>query len=111
MKDRFKYVYDLSGEWKKFTGLPFVFACWVANKPVSKIFSELLNKAAAEGVTNIPSVLKQYGSGEIENSVAEKYLSTNIDFNFNEPKKQALKLFLSYIKEFTENRMKETLPH
>lgn len=111
MKDQFKYVYDLSGEWKKYTGLPFVFACWVANKPVSKTFSELLNKAAAEGVTNIPAVLNQYGSGEIENSVAEKYLSESIDFNFNEQKKKALELFLSYIEEFTESKLKESLPH
>src|SRR6185369_11597556 len=30
LKNKFKYTYDLSGEWKIFTGLPFVFACWVA---------------------------------------------------------------------------------
>ncbi len=26
------YIYDLGLEWKKFTGLPFVFAAWVSNK-------------------------------------------------------------------------------
>ncbi len=35
--DRYPFVYDLGAEWKKWTGLPFVFAVWVAlrSTPVS----------------------------------------------------------------------------
>lgn len=29
---RYRYVYDLAGEWKSLTGMPFVFARWVARK-------------------------------------------------------------------------------
>ncbi len=29
---RYPYVYDLGGEWKRWTGLPFVFAVWVAQR-------------------------------------------------------------------------------
>lgn len=32
---RFPYAYDLGEEWKKWTGLPFVFAVWVARRGVS----------------------------------------------------------------------------
>ena len=34
----FRYRIDLAGEWKKFTGLPFVFACWTANKIIDTEF-------------------------------------------------------------------------
>jgi chorismate dehydratase len=37
------YVYDLGLAWKEFTGLPFVFAAWVANKQLSKNFIQLFN--------------------------------------------------------------------
>ena len=33
-----KYVYDLSEEWMKLTGLPFVFAVWVANRDLPTEF-------------------------------------------------------------------------
>ncbi|MBA3972463.1 MAG: menaquinone biosynthesis protein, partial [Bacteroidetes bacterium] len=28
LNDKYRYAYDLAEEWQKFTGLPFVFACW-----------------------------------------------------------------------------------
>ena len=33
MVQQYRYTYDLAEEWQDFTNLPFVFACWVANKP------------------------------------------------------------------------------
>ncbi|MCZ8286293.1 MAG: menaquinone biosynthesis protein, partial [Bacteroidia bacterium] len=32
------YHYDLADEWKTHTGLPFVFAAWVSNKPIDENF-------------------------------------------------------------------------
>jgi len=110
LKDQFKYVYDLSGEWKKFTGLPFVFACWVSNKPISKEFTADLNKAAHSGISNIPEVLEMYGSGSIDPEVAERYLTENIDYHFDADKKIALQLFLRYIGEIKTLEKSETTP-
>src|ERR1700743_3817515 len=31
-KDKYPFVYDLAEEWQNFTGLPFCFAAWIANK-------------------------------------------------------------------------------
>lgn len=42
---QYKYVYDLSEHWKNHTGLPFVFACWVANKKISDELISVLNDA------------------------------------------------------------------
>ncbi|MFD2146871.1 menaquinone biosynthetic enzyme MqnA/MqnD family protein [Mucilaginibacter antarcticus] len=44
-KKQFKYVYDLAEEWQKFTGLPFVFAAWIANKHIPAVFIAEFNIA------------------------------------------------------------------
>lgn len=91
----FKYRIDLAAEWKGFTGLPFVFACWTANKPIDKEFIEEFNHALALGVNNIDLVVKKFSNaGVIAGTDLKEYLTNNIDFNFNDDKKKALKLFL-----------------
>lgn len=91
----FKYRIDLAAEWKGFTGLPFVFACWTANKPIGKEFIEEFNHALALGVNNIDLVVKKFSNaGVIAGADLKEYLTNNIDFNFNDDKKKALKLFL-----------------
>ena len=46
-RDDFPFIYDLSYEWKKFCGLPFVFACWVSNKPLDSSFKKAFSSANA----------------------------------------------------------------
>jgi len=48
-KDQFLYCYDLAEEWIRFTGLPFAFAVWAANKPVSEAFVDEFNAALKFG--------------------------------------------------------------
>jgi chorismate dehydratase len=43
------YVYDLGTAWKAHTGLPFVFAAWVANKELGAAFEDAFNRANAYG--------------------------------------------------------------
>lgn len=94
-ESRFKYKIDLAWEWKKFSGLPFVFACWTANKKLDEEFIEEFNIALSLGVRNIDAVVQELGkTGIITGNILKKYLTENIDFNFNDDKKKALKLFL-----------------
>lgn len=89
------YKLDLAEEWVKFSGLPFVFACWTANKYLESEFIEEFNEALRMGVNNIDSVVEKFGqSGIITGVVLKNYLTENIDFNFNDDKKKALKMFL-----------------
>ena len=46
----FRYKIDLAAEWKNFSGLPFVFACWTANRKIDKDFIDEFNKALNLGV-------------------------------------------------------------
>jgi chorismate dehydratase len=96
----FRFKIDLAQEWKGFTGLPFVFACWTANKQIDQHFIDEFNLALSLGVNNIDAVVKKFGkTGIIAGAELKEYLTKNIDYDFNEDKKKALKLFLELIKK------------
>ena len=57
-RNKSKYCYDLGQAWKELTGLPFVFAVWVSNKPVDKQFIEKFNMTNDLGITHIEEVIK-----------------------------------------------------
>ena len=58
-RENFPYVYDLSEEWKKFSGLPFVFACWVSNKPLEASFKKAFSSALQYGISNLDLALSE----------------------------------------------------
>ena len=90
------YYYDLAKAWKDFSGLPFVFAAWVANKPIDKEFTEAFNIATGYGVKHLEEVLL-HNSFELYS--LRKYYTECISYSFTEEKKKGLELFLSYVKE------------
>ena len=93
---RYKYVYDLAEEWKNFTGLPFVFAAWIANKPIPEDFLIGFDKALKFGLDHRRELLKELPKHP--DFDLEQYLMHNLDFDLTEDKKKALYLFLDYIK-------------
>jgi chorismate dehydratase len=96
----FRYQIDLAMEWKKFAGLPFVFACWTANKQLDSAFISKFNSALKLGVNNIDAVVARFGnSGTITGDILKNYLLKNIDYSFNEEKKAGLKLFLELLQK------------
>lgn len=98
-ENNYRFKYDLAWEWKDFTGLPFVFACWTSNRVLPAGFTEEFNSALKTGVNNIDMVVKQFGNtGSIKGSNLKEYLTQNIDFNLNAEKRKALKLFLELLK-------------
>ncbi len=88
---RFAFTRDLSDAWKALTGLPFVFAAWVARAEIDTDRIAALNRAMADGVAHIPEAVKKYGHAE--KPYAVEYLSRNIDFVFDTQKRKALELF------------------
>lgn len=94
LNEKFRYAYDLSEEWKKYTGLPFVFACWVANKKLPKGFLKEFNEAVAFGVRNLETCIREeelhYGSL----TDVRKYLKNYISFPLDTSKLKGLELFL-----------------
>lgn len=94
----FKYKYDLAEEWKKMTGLPFVFACWVANKKLPQSFIDNFDKALSFGVNAIEDVIESKDQCTISKKELSNYLTHYIDYNLTNDKLKALSKFLDYLK-------------
>ena len=96
-KSDYAYAYDMGEEWMKFTGLPFVYAAWVANKTIPESFISEFNQALAFGLSHRGELLKELP--KIPNFDMEDYLCHQLDFELTDKKREALTLFLSYIEQ------------
>ena len=93
---------DLSMEWKKLTGLPFVFACWATCKEIDNSIIEELNSALNFGVSDIDGVVSYYKNiGPIKGETLRRYLMENIDFVLNDEKRGVINMFLSYMNKLS----------
>jgi chorismate dehydratase len=91
----FSHRIDLAGEWKEFSGLPFVFACWTANRKLETEFIKEFNNALNSGIMNIDKVVEKTGNtGPVNSDVLKRYLTENIEYDLNDEKKKGLELFL-----------------
>ena len=98
LENRFNHKVDLAEEWKKQTGLPFVFACWASNTDLDIDFISDFNSALKSGVDNIDKVAAAFSkSSGIEKDVLRNYLKYNIDYIFDSEKKKAMNLFLELL--------------
>lgn len=95
-KNNYPFVYDLAEEWQKFTGLPFLFAAWVANKKISQDFMDEFNQSLKYGLDHRNELFLELP--ERADFDLRDYLMHKIDFDVTEGKKEALHLFLDYIK-------------
>lgn len=93
---QYPFVYDLAEEWMNFTGLPFVFAAWIANKPIPADFVQEMDKALKFGLDHRTELLKELP--QRPDFDLEDYLMHKLDFDLTEDKKKALYLFLDHIK-------------
>ena len=90
------FVYDLAAAWKDFTGLPFVFAAWVANKKINEAFLLKFNEANAFGLQHIAEVVANIDYPLYDLTI---YYTQNISYNFDASKQEGLNNFLNYLKE------------
>lgn len=88
---RFRYLYDLADEWRAMTGLPFAFAAWVARGEVPQEQVSQLEEALRYGTAHIPEAVAW--SGYAARSYACDYLTRNIDFVLDAPKRRAMELY------------------
>jgi chorismate dehydratase len=95
--DSYAHVYDLAEEWTKFTGLPFTFAAWIANKPIPQPFINTLNQSLQYGLDHREELFKEMPMRD--DFDIKDYLTRKIDYPLTDDKRKALHLFLDYIKE------------
>ncbi|HET6990253.1 MAG TPA: menaquinone biosynthesis protein [Bacteroidia bacterium] len=93
----FQYEFDLAEEWKNLTGLPFVFACWVSNKPLPKDFIRDFSASMEAGLKGIQDIIKKesikYRPFNVEN-----YLLKSLNLRLDQRGEVAIGLFLEKLK-------------
>ena len=97
LNKRHQYIYDLSAIWKKMTGLPFVFAAWVANKNLSNSFVTKFNKALEKGLNDIDKALIQEGCNFPQCESPRDYLNNKISYRLDSKKLEGMDLFFKKI--------------
>ncbi len=90
-RDKSAYVYDLGEAWMQLTGLPFVFAAWVANKPLPADFEEAFNLANAYGIKHLDEVIAADPESPFD---LKKYYTESISYHLDEAKRKGMELFL-----------------
>ncbi|MEO1257819.1 MAG: menaquinone biosynthesis protein [Bacteroidota bacterium] len=98
MEQKCRYVYDLGEAWMAYSGLPFVFAAWVSNRPIESDFVERFNAALKLGVEDIPNLMYILPS-PVKDFDLEKYFTENISYKLDGSKRKGLDLFLRLMNE------------
>jgi chorismate dehydratase len=88
------YIYDLGSAWKAMTGLPFVFAAWVANRKLPEEFVHLFNETNGVGLNQIEEVIKENSNGLYDLNV---YYKENISYELTSEKLKGMDKFLSWL--------------
>jgi chorismate dehydratase len=91
--NRFEHVYDLGLAWKRYSGLPFVFAGWVANKPIPSEFMEAFEAANGYGLKHLDEVIALIPAAEQVYDL-HKYYTENISYELTPEKRKGLEQFL-----------------
>ena len=90
-----KYIYDLGTAWKELTGLPFLFAAWIANKKLPQTFVEKFNQTTGEGLNHLTEIIV---ANPYTHYDLKKYYEENISFNLDDDKMKGLRKYLSRFK-------------
>ena len=103
LNDKHPYIYDLSDIWKQMTGLPFVFAAWVANTKLPQDFIIDFNKALEKGLSDMQKALNFEGDNYPNCKNPEDYLNNKISYNLDAEKQKGMALFLEKLVSPTNN--------
>jgi len=96
LNQRFEYIYDLSEEWRKWKGLPFVFAVWVSRIDLTDQFLTTFNEALSKGVDEIDRLIYLMPPTQAGLDL-KTYFTKNISYELDAAKKQALHTFLQAV--------------
>lgn len=90
------FIYDLASEWRSITGLPFVFAAWISNKPLPESFIRKFNEANAVGLTHIDEIVAAQNFDLFD---LKKYYTLHLSYVLDERKRKGMELFLQHLAE------------
>jgi chorismate dehydratase len=101
LKDQFPYVYDLAEIWKRYSGLPFVFAVWAYKADaVAPGMVERVRKALEWGRNHRHQSAQRWAltyGYQLEDAV--NYLTNSISYEFDSAKHEAMKKYFHLLQE------------
>jgi chorismate dehydratase len=91
----FRDVWDLGERWNQWTGLPFVFAMWIARPAIDTAeIAELLTVARDQGVRNLKQIADREAPAlEVSSQLASMYLRDNLHFALGPKEREGLRHF------------------
>ncbi|RYY39892.1 MAG: hypothetical protein EOO08_08330 [Chitinophagaceae bacterium] len=92
------YIYDLATAWLDHTGMPFVFAAWIANKELPAGFIARFNEANGIGFAHLDEVVAENPYAHFP---LHEYYTRNIDYRLDDRKRAALQLFLEKVWQYS----------
>lgn len=93
LHSRYPYVYDLAEAWTSWTGLPFVFAAWIAVRPLPDDMLRQFNSALESGIRYVPELVKVLPDMPLFD--LEHYYRHYISYELDEAKWEGLNRFLN----------------
>jgi chorismate dehydratase len=90
-------IFDLADEWRALTGLPFVFAAWIARHHMElcerEELGDLLSLARDRGLRQIPQLAREAEAGDLAPEEIEDYLQNAIHYTLSDRHRAAVELF------------------
>ncbi len=92
-------IFDLGEEWYMNTGKPFVFACWVANKPLEADFEPVFSEALKYGIDHREELAEDMGPQFLSKNVdLKRYFFENVNYNLGPADEEGMNLFLNLMR-------------
>ena len=93
-----EYSVDLGEAWWELTGLPFVYACWVAREDSSLgDLPQVLLQSKAQGIAQIPEIAQiEAPKLGLPETLCVDYLQNRIKYDLDEPAISGLELFYKF---------------
>jgi chorismate dehydratase len=91
----FEFIWDLGEEWSRWTGLPFVFAAWIARPGIDlRGVDSALAAARDDGVTRLAEIARLDAPGlRVPEAECLSYLRDHLTFHLGDRQRQGLELF------------------
>lgn len=98
LRSKYLYVWDLATAWKELTGLPFVFATWVAKNNVEPSVHSAMSEALNYGVSHVEEAIASLNTSQYTGVNISHYLQQSIQFRMNPNFQKGLDTYLAMIK-------------
>lgn len=85
---------DLGQVWTEWTGLPFIYACWVSREKPSQEIIDTLTKAKEEGLKKIEEIVRE--TRDLPPERLKRYLTQSIQYEIRSDSLKGLELFKEY---------------